>query len=308
MEIEGEVMLEKEIKKFINKRPKVKGAYGYGSGVFKQSGYTSKDKPQIDMIFVVDDLKKWHLENIKLNPKDYSFTAKLYFKRTTISQLKGNTGIVYLSNIKENDSIYKYGTIEERDLERYLDTWESFYLPGRFQKTLLPIVESKIIEKMNKKNRENVLYTALLTLPEDKNKLIDVYTQICGLSYLGDTRMKFAENPRKVLNIVEGSFNTFKDIYGTGNEYFKTNKNQEITVNHDKLMQDIKKLPKNVLEYLGEDVDKQNKNFIKEKILAYFTEINKNESSKQTIKGLYSNGIIRSTKYAMQKVLKKIKK
>ena len=301
-------MLEKEIKKFIEKRPKVKGAYGYGSGVFKQSGYTSKDKPQIDMIFVVENLKEWHLENIKLNPNDYSFSSKLYFKKASNSKLKGNTGIVYLSNIVENNSVYKYGTIEEKDLEKYLDTWESFYLPGRFQKTILPIIESKNIEKMNKKNRESVLFTALLTLPEGKNKLIDVYTQICGLSYLGDTRMKFAENPRKVLNIVEGSFNIFKDIYGTSNDYFKTNKKEEITIDYKKLMKDINKLPKCLLEYLKEDIKKQDINIIREKILTYFTELNKNESSKQTIKGLYSNGIIRSIKYASQKVLKKIKK
>ena len=37
--------------------------------MFKQSGYTNKDKPQIDLILVVDDLKKWHLENMKLNSK-----------------------------------------------------------------------------------------------------------------------------------------------------------------------------------------------------------------------------------------------
>lgn len=301
-------MLEKKIEKFIKKRPKVKGAYGYGSGVFKQSGYTSKDKPQIDMIFVVEDLKKWHLENIKLNPKDYSFTSKLYFKSASVLKLKGNTGIVYLSNIEENGNIYKYGTIEEKDLEKYLTTWESFYLPGRFQKTILPIIESDIITKANEKNRESVLFTALLTLPKEKNKLIDVYTQICGLSYLGDTRMKFAENPRKVLNIVEGSYDKFKEIYGTGNSYFKTNKKEEITIDYEKLMKDIKKLPKSLLEYLKEDIKSQDINVIREKILMYFTEINKKESSKQTLKGLYSNGPIRSINYASKKVMKKLKK
>lgn len=299
--------LELSIHEFIKKRPKLKGAYGYGSGVFKQSGYTDKDKPQIDMIFVVEDLKKWHLENIKLNPKDYSFSAKLYFKTASVSKLKGNTGIVYLSNIMENGSVYKYGTIEEKDLERYLDTWESFYLPGRFQKTILPIIESKKIAKINEKNKESALFTALLTLPEGKNKLIDVYTQICGLSYLGDTRMKFAENPRKVLNIVEGSYDKFKDIYGTGNAYFKTNKKEEVTVDYEKVMKDIKKLPKCLLEYLGEDIETLDRDSIREKILAYFTELNKKESSKQTIKGLYSNGIIRSINYASKKVMKKIK-
>lgn len=300
--------VKKDIIKFVERRPKVKGAYGYGSGIFKQTGYTDKDKPQIDMIFVVDDLKKWHLENMKLNPKDYSFTSKLYFRTASVSKLKGNTGIVYLSNILENGSIYKYGPIEEKDLERYLNTWESFYLPGRFQKTILPIIESKKITKANEKNRESVLFVSLLTLPKDKKKLIDVYTQICGLSYLGDTRMKFAENPRKVLNIVEGSFDNFKEIYGTNNSYFKTNKKNEITIDYERLMKDINKLPNSLIEYIDKDIERLDKDTICLKILSYFSEINKKESTVQTIKGLYSNGIVRSIKYASKKVLKKIKK
>ena len=300
--------LESSIHRFIEKRPKVKGAYGYGSGVFKQSGYTDKDKPQIDMILVVDDLKKWHLENIKLNPKDYSFSARLYFKMTSVSSLKGNTGIVYLSDIVEDGSVYKFGTIEEKDLEKYLETWESFYLPGRFQKTILPIISTKKIDQINEKNRESVLFTALLTLPDGKHRLIDVYTQICGLSYLGDTRMKFAESPRKVLNIVEGSFDKFKEIYGTSNDYFKTGKNDIVTIEYEKVMKDIKKLPKCLLEYLGNDIESLDRNLIRDKILTYLTELNKRESSKQTLKGLYSNGVIRSIKYASRKIMKKIRK
>lgn len=295
-----------EIEKFIKKRPDVKAAYGYGSGIFKQSGYTDKDKPQIDLILVVDNLKDWHLKNIKLNPKDYSFTGKVFFKNASESKLKGNTGITYLSNIEENNLVFKYGTIELKDLEKYLTTWESFYLPGRFQKSVYPVVENKSLAKKIDINRQKALYTALLTLPDDKNNLIDIYVQICGLSYLGDTRMKFAENPRKVLNIVEGSLDKFKEIYKTENEYFKIDKNNEIVINYNKLYSDINKLPSSLLEYLGDDI--KDKEVVKEKILAYFTELNKEESTKQTIKGIYTNGIVRSVKYASKKVLKKIKK
>lgn len=296
-----------QIKQFIEKRPKVKGAYGYGSGVFQQSGYSKKDKPQIDLILVVDNLKKWHLENMKLNPKDYSFTGKIFFKNASISKLKGLTGITYLSNIIEDDRIYKYGTIEEKDLEQYLNTWESFYLPGRFQKAVLPIIESKKITKANEKNRESVLLTALLTLPNEKPQLIDVYTQICGLSYLGDTRMKFAENPRKVLNIVEGSFDSLKEIYGTGNDYFQVTKKEEVTIDYDKLLEDINQLPESLLKYISSEIEEKDLLKIRNKILEYFTVLNKRESTKQTLKGIYTNGVIRSTQYASQKIIKKIK-
>ncbi len=299
--------MKDEIKEFIEKRPKVKGAYGYGSGVFKQSGYTKKDKPQVDLILVVDDLKQWHLKNMKMNRKDYSLIGRLFFCYASISKIKGLTGIAYLSNIKENGKIYKYGTIEEKDLEFYLNTWKSFYLPGRFQKAVLPIIESKKITIANQKNRESVLFTALLTLPEGKHQLIDVYTQICGLSYLGDTRMKFAENPRKVLNIVEGSFDSLKKIYGTSNDYFKPTK-EFVSIDDAKMIHDINKLPKYLLEYLDDVLATKDISIIRKKILEYFTELNKKESSLQTVKGIYTNGIVRSISYASQKILKKIKK
>ena len=298
--------MKEKIVEFIEKRPEVKAAYGYGSGVFKQSGYTDKDKPQLDLILVVDNLKDWHLKNIKLNPKDYSFTGKVFFKNASESKLKGKTGITYLSNIEEGNLVFKYGTIELKDLEKYLTTWESFYLPGRFQKAVYPIKENKDLTKKIELNRQNALFTALLTLPEDKKNLIDIYVQICGLSYLGDTRMKFAENPRKVLNIVEGSLDAFKEIYKTENEYFEINKNDEVVIEYDKLLNDIDKLPSSLLEYLGND--NKNKEEVCEKILSYFTKLNKEESTKQTIKGIYTNGIVRSVKYASKKVLKKIKK
>ena len=291
------------IKKFVMNRPKVVAAYGYGSGVFKQSGYTDKDKPQIDLILVVDDLKKWHLENMKKNPRDYSFTGKLFFKYASVSKLKGLTGITYLSNIKEDGSIYKYGTIEKNDLVSYLETWNSFYLPGRFQKRILPIIDSKEIEVANEKNRNAVLLVALLTLPINRNKLIDVYTGICGLSYLGDTRMKFAENPRKVLNIVEGSYDSLNEIYGKECPYFKISKDEKIEIAREKIIKDISLLPSGLLEYLENEKDLH---VVREKIISYFTELNKKESSKQTLKGLFTNGIIRSIQYASKKVMKKI--
>lgn len=295
----------KEINKFIEKRPQVKGAYGYGSGVFKQDGYTKKDKPQIDLILVVENLKDWHLKNIKLNPKDYSFTGKIFFKNASTEKMKKSTGITYLSNIEENGKVYKYGTIEEKDLIKYLETWESFYLAGRFQKPNLPIIEDKKLTKKIEENRKMALLTALLILDKEDNNLIDLYTSICSLSYLGDTRMKFAENPHKVSNIVKGSYENFKEIYGTKNNYYNTDENEKIILNKEKIEKDVTKLPKSLLDYIDDDTNDLDE--IKNKIIEYFTNLNKKESSEQTLKGISTNGITRSIKYASQKVLKKIK-
>lgn len=43
---------------------------------------------------------------------------------------------------------------------------------------------------------------------------MDMFISITKLSYMGDIRMKFkAENPNKILNIVEPNFDHFLDYY-----------------------------------------------------------------------------------------------
>ena len=295
-----------DIEKFVEKRPEVVAAYGYGSGVFKQAGYTNKDKPQIDLIFVVDDLKTWHKQNIKLNRKDYSFTGRLFFKFAPVTKLKGNTGITYLSNIKENDAVYKYGTIEEKDLLEYLDTWDSFYLPGRFQKTIYPIKETKELKEKIEINREKALLLAAYLQEEKETTKKDLLVTLCSLSYMGDTRMKFAENPRKVLNIVEGSFDVFDKLYKFDKRYFKS-KGDKIIIDKELVFKELSTLPSGLYEYIKDDILKPDY-VLKKKIIEYFTELNKVESTKQTIKGLETNGFGRSINYAFKKILKKFKK
>ena len=82
--------MKEQILDFLSCRPKVIAAYGYGSGVFKQVGYTEKDMPQLDLLLIVDDLKKWHQDNMKLNPKDYAFISKLYYKITKKNNSRTN--------------------------------------------------------------------------------------------------------------------------------------------------------------------------------------------------------------------------
>ena len=298
--------MNKNIEEFINKRPEVVAAYGYGSGVFKQAGYTSKDKPQIDLIFVVDDLKEWHKKNFKLNKRDYSLFGKLYIRFAKESKLKKATGITYLSGIKENGSVFKYGTIEEKDLSKYLETWESFYLPGRFQKTVYPIKETKELKERIEKNREQGLLLSAYLQEKDEVTKKDLLVTLCGLSYLGDTRMKFAENPRKVLNIVEGSFDTYDKMYKLDKEFFKESKDKIILEKY-KLKKELNTLPLSLYEYIEPYMNEGDK-VIKEKIEEYFTNLNKYESTKQTIKGLKTNGPCRSISYALKKVMKRFKK
>lgn len=69
--------------------------------------------------------------------------------------------------------------------------------------SLQPAVES---------NLTSALRVALLLLPPTFTDF-ELFTMVAGLSYRGDFRMTFGENPQKVKNIVAGSLPHFHSLY-----------------------------------------------------------------------------------------------
>lgn len=279
------------IKEFLNERPEVVAAFGYGSGVFKQLGYDSKEKPQIDLILIVNDMKLWHKENIKKNPKDYSFIGRNFFLNSSLDEIKGITGITYQSNIEYKGHLFKYGIIEYGDFVRHMQTWDSFYVPGRFQKPILTIKSNNFIDELILQNRRNACKVGLLCL--NNKDLKDLYLTICNLSYSGDTRMKVAENPKKVDNIVGASYDKFNEMYNFNDLYQKNGERIEYEI-------DIDELPSSLEKYIKDDRTK-------EKVMEYLSDLNRKESSLQTMKGIKTNGIVKSLRYGLAKVLKKFR-
>ena len=279
------------IKEFLNERPEVVAAFGYGSGVFKQLGYDSKEKPQIDLILIVNDMKLWHKENIKKNPKDYSFIGRNFFLNSSLDEIKGITGITYQSNIEYKGHLFKYGIIEYGDFVRHMQTWDSFYVPGRFQKPILTIKSNNFIDELILQNRRNACKVGLLCL--NNKDLKDLYLTICNLSYSGDTRMKVAENPKKVENIVGASYDKFNEMYNFNDLYQKNGERIEYEI-------DIDELPSSLEKYIKDDKNK-------EKVMEYLSDLNRKESSLQTMKGIKTNGIVKSLRYGLAKVLKKFR-
>lgn len=279
------------IKEFLNERPEVVAAFGYGSGVFKQLGYDSKEKPQIDLILIVNDMKLWHKENIKKNPKDYSFIGRNFFLNSSLDEIKGITGITYQSNIEYKGHLFKYGIIEYGDFVRHMQTWDSFYVPGRFQKPILTIKSNNFIDELILQNRRNACKVGLLCL--NNKDLKDLYLTICNLSYSGDTRMKVAENPKKVDNIVGASYDKFNEMYNFNDLYQKNGERIEYEI-------DIDELPSSLEKYIKDDKTK-------EKVMEYLSDLNRKESSLQTMKGIKTNGIVKSLRYGLAKVLKRFR-
>ena len=283
-----------EILGFMKNKPETISVIGYGSGINPQRGQENR-KPQIDLIVVVDDLKKWHALNIKKNPKDYSFSGKLFFKYAPKRWLRSGGKITYMTYIPFNGSKYKIGTIEKDDFLNDLKNWETFYMAGRMQKPVLVVDAPEEIESAIEYNRHAGLLSTELLLGQGEYDEEYFYTILAGLSYIGDTRMGIAENPDKVLNIVKGRFDFYHDIYGSQLKF----KDNMIVV------------PDESMETLPDDLHLYLENYngnIGYGIREFLTKRNKSQSMAQTIKGLFTTGPIRSIKYVAEKLKRKRKK
>lgn len=297
---------EEAIKKFAEKRPESRGVYGYGSGVFKQA--SSKGKPLTDVIFLVDDIKEWHLTNMQMNPKDYSILGKVYLSKSSVETIKGVNGITYFSEINGGEYTFKYGVIEVLDFINGLDTWCNMFMAGRFHKPVLELKSETEVRDSIAYNRICALMIACLFCDKEVTDK-EIYTKLCGLSYVGDARMAIAENPHKVENIVEGSFDKLKEIYPL-DDYFLTKVGDNVyQINHDVLLRRISDLPESLLQYLYDiDTDFKDIDMLRINIYEYILNRNKVESRAQILQGIKTNGVLRSIPYALAKVKKRFSK
>lgn len=291
---------------FVNNRPKAVGVFCYGSGVFKQDSYLPSDKPQIDMLFVVDDMRKWHLENMSLNRSDYPLTGKVYINLAPIQRLKGRNKVTYLSHIKENGSMFKYGVKEVDDFLEEFQTWSTFFMAGRFQKPILPVKSNDELDDAIRQNREAAFLIATLFCDEVTTRK-DVLTKLCSLSYMGTPRMKLAENPRKVENIVSGNYLDLLRVYRSYRDYIYYD-NDMVLIDREKQLEHIASLPKALLDYFIENrVNFNDLESIRVGIICFLREHNKKEEVLQILEGFATNGLYRSSLYIMKKLEKKFK-
>lgn len=295
---------------FVNSRDnsgKIVAAFGYGSGIFKQTGYKSQDRPMTDTIFIVENPHLWHKENMKKNPNDYSSSGKISLKYFDINSIKKTTGVTYQSNIVFANHTFKYGVIgKQRFLQSLNGNWDSFFIQGRFQKPIYTIKSTDEIDKAIVANREYALLVALLTLDKPNPTIGDLYRKICSLSYMGDIRMLFAENPYKVNNIVQGSFAQFLELYGLESPYFYTKQNGELIIDYELLYGSIALLPDTLYDYLNKhDYSLKNPKRIAELINQKMSQINRRDSIIQPLTGIITVGPFTSISYLNQKIKKK---
>lgn len=296
---------EEAIRQFAMERPESRSVYGYGSGVFKQASST---KPLTDVIFIVDDLKDWHMKNMKMNPNDYSLIGRLYINGSSVEKVKGVNRVTYFSEINGGEFTFKYGVIELLDFTRGLNTWDNLFMAGRFHKPVLEIKSETQVRDAIFINRKYALIIACLFCDRLVSKS-EIYIKLCGLSYVGDARMSIAENPHKVEDIVKGSFDKIEEIYPLKESYITPLENGLFYINHELLLRKVSELPSELLSYLEElGTDFSDLDMLRVNIHEYILNRNRVESRAQIVHGVLTNGIIRSIPYAMAKVKKRFSK
>lgn len=261
----------------------VRYAFGYGSGVFQQSGYSNADtKPQIDLIFGVGHPAHFHSLNMRQNPHHYS--SLRYFGSSFVSKFQEVGAGVYFNPFAQiNGHEVKYGVISMENLLRDLATWDTFYIAGRMQKPVKILRNDLRAQYWNQLNLKAAATLAKhLTLKKNGGILdeFEFYKEIAGLSYVGDIRYDLGgEHPNKVSNIVIKNFDNFQ-------RYYKP-------IYKDVVVNESYYLPRGfTLENAGSLLQ---------------TRIGRT-SVLQTLKGIFTAGITKSVKYAWAKKLKTFRK
>lgn len=106
----------------------------------------------------------------------------------------------------------KYGVVSVDTMCSDLLDWKTLYIAGRMQKPTAVLKDNARISLANQVNLLSALRTALLLLPEEFHET-QLFETITGLSYMGDPRMRMAENPDKVRNIVSAQRELFEKLY-----------------------------------------------------------------------------------------------
>lgn len=228
-----------KLKPLIALFPRVKEisyCFAYGSAVFEQaltagqvqpnspqsppptgptSAHSVPDRKMIDLILAVDNPLEWHRENLLRNTSHYSSLRVLGPRWISKIQQHFGAKIFYNTLIPIGDDYIKYGVISTKDLINDLLDWDTFYVSGRLHKPTLTLhrnAENAELNNALKMNIQSALHVALL-LQSEKFTEEDLFMTIAGLSYSGDFRMTFGEDPNKVAKIVRPQMAAFRQLY-----------------------------------------------------------------------------------------------
>lgn len=240
------------IEEIREKMPESIAGIGYGSGMYRQKGYAANEKPDKDIILVVDNLYRFLSEDYFLNPGHFYDGAERRYRTIRDKDYKFFYNKIGCLKFTEGQYRFKVLIVEKDALLCDLKTWKSFALAARLAK---PIVYSDLpeeIENLILYNRNSVVLATLLLDSHNDIAINNFYKNLSNLSYIGDWRMiTHSERATKSSDIVDGAFDEFEKMYG---ENSLLNRVGDV-VNNIHPVELIKELPTDFQNYLMKNLD-----------------------------------------------------
>lgn len=270
------------------------------------------------MIFGVKSAKEWHEQNMSQNPHHYSAMRHFGSSVVAFAQKKLGAGIYFNPFVTLENQTIKYGVVELETLHNDLIHWETLYLAGRMHKPVKILQDNLRIKAAQHQNLRSAMSTALLLLPNEFSEA-ELYTKIAAVSYMGDVRMAFAENPRKVQNIVSNQFSYFRELYMPLFKEVDVNSTVEMSAiltsktgplsqglplfqppnNEDRLLNFLPKRFRSI-------ITKNRSNEVRRlRVSSAVAQIIKYPSFTQSLKGILTAGFGRSFRYSIAKLSKR---
>jgi translocator assembly and maintenance protein 41 len=333
-----------QLRDLIRILPRYRCAFAYGSGVYQQKfpangssfRVPATETPMIDFIVVTDNSEHWHQQNLQRNYSHYS--GLKWGGPQLISRVQENFGAhCYFNTLIPIDSncVLKYGVISTEHLVNDLLDWNNLYVAGRLHKPVTMITDSAsndngtddLIEHSMRLNRRSALHASLLLL-NDTFTLEQLLLVLVGLSYEGDPRMVVGEDRNKQAKIVQGQLTLLEQLYrphldelcASGIVCCPTSDQRSFVQEHSPscVLHHLNLLPKHVQTCLYIQFNRSGKLFdiddvllslahshqCDEQVRAALRSIVLRSSFTQSIKGLFTAGLTRSTRYAFQKLVK----
>lgn len=300
--------------------------FAYGSGVKKQAGYNDKAQKDamIDLVLCVDDAHEWHKQNLKRNPRDYSWIR--FLGSRIIGEYQEYAAGVYCNTLVpiDKNTTIKYGVIRTQDLSDDLYHWNHLYIAGRLHKPVEVLVEptNAELKKDLTTNFENALHVTLLMLPEEFT-YYQLFYEIAEISYNQDFRMYFGETKTKVKNIVESQLDAFLNLYKPHlknmsdcvyvPDFSKVcDKKIKQDISPEAIQKHLEALPTNIQHILNK-MDVKLPDLVYRGDRANFIStslgvINWQNSIKQSLKNIPTAGLFKSLVYGSRKALKTFSK
>lgn len=293
------------IEKLKNDLPQVLAVIGYGSGIYKQTGYNQNEKPDKDVIIVTEDFKDFLIEDYEKNPHHFSddFDKHILIKKKEKDKFYSNVGCL---KFYHNNIHFKAMIISQKALEEDLKTWKYFGMSGRLTKPILYGNISQELDKAIQNNRNNILITALLLNKQNTLTPNELYNAISKITYMYDFRTILpGEKKSKAKDIVNGAYNFFEQTYGTS--LLIQRKSNIIYNNHP--IEYIDKLPDNLKKYIYDNLkNKEDLEKLSKIIENYFRKTNFPNSIRLALSSTATLGKKETIKHGLSKVKRHFQK